>query len=188
MKITANDLLAILRRFNVANADNLPRHIDQIKNSNPNPINQLVRFRFNRQHYFVLIDDTAEDRENYIMEQIFTAKSDARGVIFENPTSELTTYGLPFKGKDIYLFQQVSDSYRLDSLLAKRYPETSRSTWQKYIKSGNVSVNGTPAKSASQLIQFVFISFHFSQPLYPRRYVRHIAVISVARTGRAQRP
>ena len=72
---------------------------------------------FNRQHYFVLIDDTAEDRENYIMEQIFTAKSDARGVIFENPTSELTTYGLPFKGKDIYLFQQVSDSQRLDSLL-----------------------------------------------------------------------
>lgn len=152
MKITANDLLAILRRFNVANTDNLPRHIDQIKSSNPNPINQLVRFRFNHQHYFVLIDDTAEDRENYIMEQIFTAKSDARGVIFENPTSELTTYGLPFKGKDIYLFQQVSDSYRLDSLLAKRYPETSRSTWQKYIKSGNVSVNGTPAKSASQLV------------------------------------
>ena len=33
MKITANDLLAILRRFNVANADNLPRHIDQINQS-----------------------------------------------------------------------------------------------------------------------------------------------------------
>ena len=46
----------------------------------------------------------------------------------------------------------MSDSQRLDSLLAKRYPETSRSTWQKYIKSGNVSVNGTPAKSASQLV------------------------------------
>ena len=42
--------------------------------------------------------------------------------------------------------------FRSDSLLAKRYPETSRSTWQKYIKSGNVSVNGTPAKSASQLV------------------------------------
>ena len=73
MKITANDLLAILRRFNVANADNLPRQIDKIKNSNPSPINQLVHFRFNHQHYFVLIDDTAEDREDYIMEQIFTA-------------------------------------------------------------------------------------------------------------------
>lgn len=152
MKITASDLLAILRRFNAAGDDNLPRQIDQIKNSNPSPINQLTSFRFNHQRYFVLIDDTAEDREDYIMAQIFTAKSDACGVIFENPTSELTTYGLPFKGKNVYLFQQISDSQRLDVLLAKRHPETSRSTWQKYIKSGNISVNGKPAKSSRQLV------------------------------------
>ena len=82
MKITASDLLAILRRFNAAGDDNLPRQIDQIKNSNPSPINQLTSFRFNHQRYFVLIDDTAEDREDYIMTQIFTAKSDACGVIF----------------------------------------------------------------------------------------------------------
>jgi 23S rRNA pseudouridine1911/1915/1917 synthase len=31
---------------------------------------------------------------------------------------------------------------RLDSLLAERFPETSRSTWQKLIKTGHVRVNG----------------------------------------------
>ena len=33
MKVTANDLLAILRRFRVAGDDNVPRQIDQIKHS-----------------------------------------------------------------------------------------------------------------------------------------------------------
>jgi 23S rRNA pseudouridine1911/1915/1917 synthase len=36
-----------------------------------------------------------------------------------------------------------NDKKRLDSQLAKRYPENSRSIWQKYIKTGRISVNGT---------------------------------------------
>ena len=150
MKITSSDLLAILRRFSVADDSNVPRHIDQIKQSNPSAINQLVQFRFNRGHYFVLIDDTAEDSASYIMQQIYTAKSDAAGTLLENPTSDLSTYGLPFKGKDIYLFQQLSGKQRLDTLLAERHPEFSRSTWQKYIKQGYVTVNDAPAKNARQ--------------------------------------
>ena len=150
MKVTASDLLAILRRFNVATDDNVPRHIDQINVTNPSPINRLVSFRFDRKHFFVLFDETAEDRESYIMQQIFTAKSDAEGVLYENPTSDLTTYGLPFKGKDVYLFQLTSRKRRLDIVLAERHPEYSRSTWQKYIKSGNIFVNNSPAKSPKQ--------------------------------------
>ena len=84
------------------------------------------------------------------MQQIFTAKSDAEGVLYENPTSDLTTYGLPFKGKDLYLFQLTSSKRRLDVVLAERHPEYSRSTWQKYIKSGNIFVNNSPAKSPKQ--------------------------------------
>ena len=150
MKVTSSDLLAILRRFSVADDSNVPRHIDQIKQTHPIAINQLVQFRFNRNHYFVLFDETAEDQSSYIMQQIYTAKSDAEGVILENPTSDLTTYGLPFKGKDAYLFQLVSDKKRLDILLAERHPEISRSTWQKHIKAGHVAVNNTPAKNAKQ--------------------------------------
>ena len=150
MKVTASDLLAILRRFNVATDDNVPRHIDQINVTNPSPINWLVSFRFDRKCFFVLFDETAEDRGSYIMRQIFTAKSDAEGVLYENPTSDLTTYGLPFKGKDLYLFQLTSSKRRLDVVLAERHPEYSRSTWQKYIKSGNIFVNNSPAKSPKQ--------------------------------------
>ena len=150
MKVTASDLLAILRRFNVATDDNVPRHIDQINVTNPSPINWLVSFRFDRKCFFVLFDETAEDRESYIMRQIFTAKSDAEGVLYENPTSDLTTYGLPFKGKDLYLFQLTSSKRRLDVVLAERHPEYSRSVWQKYIKSGNIFVNNSPAKSPKQ--------------------------------------
>lgn len=150
MKVSTHDLMAILRRFDQATDDDSARTIDQVKQTNPNAINQLIQFRFKRQHYFVLLDETAEDQADYILQQILTAKSDAKGVIVENPTSELTTYGLPYKGKDIYLFQLKSDKQRLDQLLAERYPEFSRSTWQKYIKSGYVSVNGAVVSTPKQ--------------------------------------
>lgn len=150
MKVTTHDLLAILRRFDVASDDNLPKQIDQVKSSNPSPINQLIRFRFNKTYYFVLIDETAEDKEAYIMDQIYTAKSDAEGVIIENPTSDFSTYGLPFKGRDVYLFALVRTKRRLDVVLAERFPDISRSAWQKYIKQGFVAVNSIPAKSSRQ--------------------------------------
>lgn len=147
MKVTSSDLLAILRRFRIADDSNVPRHIEQVKQSHPSPINQLVSFRFNRNYYYVLFDETAEDDSRYIMQQIYTAKSDAEGVILENPTSTITTYGLPFKGKDAYLFQLISGKKRLDLLLAERNPEISRSTWQKHIRAGHISVNNTPTTS-----------------------------------------
>lgn len=141
MKVTTRDLLAILRRFRIANDGNVPRHVDQIINTNPLPINQLVKFRFNKQIYFVLFDETAQDDEKYIMAQIYSAKSDATGALLVNPTTDVETHGLPFKGKDAYLYHCKSEKRRLDSLLAERFPDISRSTWQKYIRAGYVRVN-----------------------------------------------
>ena len=152
MKVTTSDLLAILRRFNKADGSNVPRHIDQVKQSNPSPINQLIYFRFNKQKFFVLFDETAQDNDTYVMQQIYTAKSDAEGVLLENPTSDLTTYGLPFKGKDAYLFECVSSKKRLDALLAEQHPDISRSTWQKHIKAGNVAVNNNPVVSPKYVV------------------------------------
>lgn len=125
----------------MASDDNVPRNIDQIVNSNPSPINQLVRFRFNKQMYFALFDETAQDDEKYIMAQIYSAKSDATGALLYNTTTEVETHGLPFKGKDVYLFHCKSEKRRLDSLLAERFTDISRSTWQKYIRAGYVRVN-----------------------------------------------
>lgn len=142
MKVTTSDILAILRQFNLADETNIPRNIDQVAQSHPSPINQLVGFRFNRSHFFILFDETAHDRESYIMQQIETARSEPRGELLGNPRTDLATFGLPYKGKDAYLYRLDNGKQRLDILLAERYPEQSRSTWQKHIKAGRISVNG----------------------------------------------
>lgn len=141
MKVTASDLLAILRRFDVASDEHVPRHIDQIVHSHPSPTNQLTSFRFERTTYDVLFDDTAEDDAGQVLAEVRAIKPNAEGALLDNPTSELSTYGLPFKGKDVYVYKEISSKVRLDVLLAERYPETSRSIWQKYIRAGHVSVN-----------------------------------------------
>ena len=143
VKISSADIIAILRRFELAGDDNVPRHVEQVRFSNPSATNTLVSFRFNKQHFYILLDDTAEDDTQFVLEQVRTDKQDVTGEVLENPNDHLTTYALPFKGKEAYLFAVKSDKMRLDTLLAEQYPETSRSTWQKHVKAGHVSVNGT---------------------------------------------
>lgn len=144
VKISSSDVIAILRRFDLASDENVPRHIEQMKFSNPSATNTLVSFRFNKHHFYILVDDLAEDDTAFILDQIHTDKQDVIGDIVENPNDDhMMTYGLPFKGKDIYLFEVKSDKKRLDIELAERYPDTSRSTWQKHIKAGHISINGT---------------------------------------------
>jgi 23S rRNA pseudouridine1911/1915/1917 synthase len=151
VKVASSDILGILRKFDVAGDDNVPRHIEQLKLSHPSATNTLASFRFNKQQFYVLYDDTAEDSAGYITDQIRTEKQDLAGELVENPNADhLMTYGLPYKGKDVYLFSIISDKKRLDLLLAERFPELSRSTWQKHIKAGHVSVNGEIETSAKR--------------------------------------
>lgn len=150
MKVTASDLLAILRRFDVASDEHVPRHIDQIRHSNPSPTNHLTSFRFARTVYDVLFDDTVEDRAAQVLAEIRSIKPNVEGELLDNPTSELSTYGLPFKGKDVYLYREMSGKTRLDLLLAERHPDTSRSVWQKHIRAGHVTINDEPAHHPRQ--------------------------------------
>lgn len=142
VKIASNDIIAILRKFELAGDENVPRHVEQLKISHPRETNTVVSFRFNKTQFYILVDDTAEDDVAYILGELQNTSSDATGKLIENPRDQTMTYGLPFKGKDIYLYEIVSNKKRLDSELAERYPEYSRSTWQKYIKAGYVSING----------------------------------------------
>lgn len=143
VKVSSSDILAILRKFDVASDEHVPRLIEQVQYTHPSPTNTLAVFRFNKQSYFILYDDTAEDDVDYIYDQVKTAKQDIEGALVENPNEDhLMTYGIPFKGKDVYLFAATSHKKRLDTLLAERFPEHSRSTWQKHVKAGHVSVNG----------------------------------------------
>ncbi len=148
MKVSSRDVLDILRSFEAASDDNVPRQVESIKISNPSPINSLVSFRFGKTQYYILFDDTAEDDTDYVRTQIETARSNLIGELIKNPRDSLTTYAMPYKGKECYLFEEKNNKKRLDSLLASLYPETSRSTWQKHIKSGLVSVNGAIVTSS----------------------------------------
>ncbi|HMI08785.1 MAG TPA: RluA family pseudouridine synthase [Candidatus Saccharimonadales bacterium] len=150
VKVSSGDILAILRRYKLADEDNVPRHIEQVRFSNPNPKNTLISFRFNKQQFYVLFDDAAEDDTDYVLEQIRTDKQDANGEVLQNPNDHITTYALPFKGKEVYLFVAKSLKQRLDSILPERFPDISRSTWQKHVKAGHVSVNGEVVLSPKQ--------------------------------------
>lgn len=147
VKVSSSDALAILRRFDVAGDEHVPRHIEQLAYHHPLPTSTLVSFRFLKKKYYILFDDTAEDSVSAIVDQVHTVKQDETGEVLQNPNDHLMTYGLPFKGKDVYLFAAISDKKRLDNELAERYPETSRSTWQKHIKAGHVKVNGDVQES-----------------------------------------
>jgi 23S rRNA pseudouridine1911/1915/1917 synthase len=143
VKISSGDCLAILRRFELAGNDNVPRHIKQLTYSHPRDTNTMASFQFNKQQFYILFDEAAEDDTDYVMSQIRTIKQDMKGSILENPQDHSTTYALPFKSKEVYLYAVMSDKIRLDLLLAQRYPDYSRSTWQKYVKAGYVTVNTT---------------------------------------------
>ena len=143
VKVSSGDALAILRRYGKASDEHTPRMIEQLKVTNPSPTNTLAAFRFQKQHYYVLFDDTVEDDTSYALDVISGDGMHLTGAFLENPNDHLTTYALPFKGKEVYVFEVRSDKTRLDQELARRYPEQSRSTWQKYVKAGYVSVNGT---------------------------------------------
>lgn len=151
-KFDSSDILSILRQFKIAKSDSVPRHVQQLQTSHPTERNTLVGFHFAKQRYFVLVDSDADDDTSYITDQILQIHPDAIGAVIANPNDETTTYGLPFKGKDVYLFSLGSTKQRLDSWLAERNPDVSRSTWQKHIKAGRVLINDEPELSSKYTI------------------------------------
>ncbi len=151
VKVSSRDALDVLRHYKLADANNVPRNIEAIKVSHPKPYNTLASFRFNKQLFYVLFDNTAEDDDEYVLLQIKSVKNDVTGELIHNPNPDDTSsYAVPFEGKDCYLYAVVSEKRRLDAELASRYPEFSRSTWQKDIKAGHISVNGAIVTSLNQ--------------------------------------
>lgn len=142
VKVSSMDIISVLRRFNIASEDNTPRNVEQVKITNTTPLSTLVSFRFQRHVYYILFDDEGLDDPEYVLQQIRLIDETIEGETIPNPQGHQTEYALPFKGKDSYLFIAKSAKRRLDSELADRNPGTSRSTWQKHIKAGHISVNG----------------------------------------------
>lgn len=149
MKISSRDCIALLRKFNVADESSVPRQIERLEVSNPSSINTLAVFRYGKHRYAILFDDTAEDDVQYVEIQVMRAVPNAAGHLIENPR-HIGSYGVPYQGKDAYLYRLETVRQRLDIQLANTYPDFSRSSWQKQIRAGYVSVNGAVITSPKQ--------------------------------------
>jgi 23S rRNA pseudouridine1911/1915/1917 synthase len=142
-KTLTRDIRIILRQFEIAGELTMKTEISQSKETELAQGVSLTAFVFEKTRYYLLIDGNANDDKNYILEQIQSIDSEVIGHVVKNPLDNTqTTYGMPFKGKDAYLFKVTTPKRRLDHELASRYPKLSRSTLQKYIKAGHVQVDG----------------------------------------------
>ncbi len=142
IKLSVTDMMAILRRFDIATDDDKNRLIDQVKRVSPDDESLVISLRFKKRRYFILFDHRAEDDEDYLLDLIHNQDANATGVFAENPLDDRRSFSLPFKGKEAYVYKVNAGKQRLDKEVARRYPDISRSTIQKYIKLGNVTVNG----------------------------------------------
>jgi 23S rRNA pseudouridine1911/1915/1917 synthase len=152
MKFDASDIIVILRLFKLASSDQMPRLVERIEKSKPHEKSVLIKFRFQKDRYALIIDNTAEDDESFILSQINTSDKESYKLLANPLTAELSTYGFPFKGKDCYLLVDAPDEIRLDIALVERIGEESRSTYQKLISSGSVLVNGEVVDSVKAKI------------------------------------
>lgn len=147
MKISSRDVLELLRIYKIADDSHVPRHMVSIKISHPLPSNTVVSFCFLNNQYYALFDESIDNDINCAEQQLKKIDSNAQFELINNPRTDNNSHAISFKGKDCYLFITINNKKRLDVELSQRYPETSRNTWQKHIKTGNISVNGNVVKS-----------------------------------------
>ena len=158
MKVTIKNIVEIARLYKVARADEPTSSFDQIHHSNPTPTSTLTKFRYKptRTIYYILHDDTAEDDRVTVESRL----PSTIGELLHNPLDSSTTneddahhiFATPYHGKDVYVFQTISDKVRLDAYLVTQHPDVSRSTWQRHIKKGHISVNGSIETSPSSKV------------------------------------
>jgi 23S rRNA pseudouridine1911/1915/1917 synthase len=145
------ELLAILRKYEIAGELTKRKEITNIKTFSERQLSRLIQFSFNRQTYFVLYDSSAGDDTQVVLDHVKNDIPDFTGKLVRNPLEgSMKAYGMPHLGKDVYLLEKIVQKTRLDQELVRRYSEYTRSTIQKYIKAGYITVNGQPASSAKQ--------------------------------------
>ena len=145
------ELLAILRKFELAGELTKRKAITNVKEYSARQLSRLVSFTYEKQTYFALYDTSAGDDIQVALDHIRLDVPDIEGAFVRNPLENaMKAYGMPYLGKDVYLFTKKVVKTRLDQEVVRRYGHYSRSTVQKYIKAGYVQVNGQPATSAKQ--------------------------------------
>ncbi len=145
------ELLAILRKYELAGELTKRKEISNIKEYPERQLSRLIKFTFARQTYFVLYDTSAGDDVEVVMDHVRLDVPDVEGSLVRNPLEgSMKAYGMPHMSKDVYLITKVITKTRLDQEVVSRYPDYSRSTVQKYIKAGYVELNGTVVTTPKQ--------------------------------------
>lgn len=137
------ELLAILRKYELAGELTKRKEITNIKEFSERQLSRLIKFTYLKQTYYVLFDTSAGDDVAVVLDHIRLDVPDVEGHLVRNPLEDIDkAYGMPHMGKDAYLLTKKLAKGRIDHEIVRRYPEFSRSTVQKYIKSGYVTLNG----------------------------------------------
>lgn len=140
------DILAILRKFRLADDQTKRKDVTNVKPYSERQLSRLIKFTYAKQTYYVLYDTSAGDDTQVVLDHIKLDVPDIEGQLVRNPLEgAMKAYGMPYLGKDVYLFTKAISKQRLDQEVVSRYPQFSRSTVQKYIKAGYVTLNGQPA-------------------------------------------
>lgn len=141
MKWSARDILDILRMFALASNENVPRNIEQLRTEHPDELSTLFQFFFLKRRYIIVADPELDDDPDRIIAAATTIDPNRIFEVIPNPGDDTAQYATRYHGKIIYLVREAKTTQRLDVYLAEKYPELSRSAWQKHIKAGNVVVN-----------------------------------------------
>ena len=151
MKFSKKDVVRILWMFDQLDGaevvdDALIRNISVM---NPSPENTLLRFEYKKTQYWALFD-ILDDDIGRIETEIQKIESNAEVEMLRSPKFEGTS--AVYRGKEMYLARQKNMKKRLDQWLADENKAINRSMWQKYIKNGFVTVNGSKSVKMSQLV------------------------------------
>lgn len=153
MKLDARDILEVLRLFGIAGAENVPRHVERIHMSHPDELSTIYDLMFQRLRYMVVLDSELDDSPDMVLQAVSMVDANTAYEVVACINDETADYATRFHGKVIYLVREIVTAKRLDAFLAETRPEYSRSTWQKLIKNGAVSVNGAVEESPKRQIE-----------------------------------
>lgn len=148
MKISARTVLKIARLYNLADDST---SVKDLKNSQVNSTESLVsaKFTLHKARYILFF---GSDVESESISQLWPDQPE-NAQILPNPLDP-DDYATPFHGKHTVVYQIPSQKVRLDVYMATDFDNTiSRNLWQKYIKSGAVSVNGEVVASPKAEIE-----------------------------------
>jgi len=154
------EALKVLKEFEIAGERSTTADIASYKYIQPRATTQFIYVIFLKTPYIIAIDNSIEDDTALLSELIRNEFTHVNGTFIPNPReTDFETFGMRHKFRDTYVMELKPTAIRLDKELARRYPDLSRSTIQKYIKAGYVTVNGEETKSVkAEVTEFTDIA------------------------------